>query len=91
MAKPSTPRWPTTPWSIFFGNVASPPTLSKAVKEGRIVRLAPGVYTANTNADPAEVVARNRFEILAHLIPDAILVDRFDLVNVALDRRNAER
>lgn len=76
MAKPSTPRWPTTPWSIFFGNVASPPTLSKAVKEGRIVRLAPGVYTANTNADPAEVVARNRFEILAHLIPDAILVDR---------------
>src|SRR5437899_7160761 len=73
--QPATP-WPTTPGSVFVGDVASVATLSRAAKDGRIRRLARGVYSADLRADPAELVARNRWAIVAGLAPDALIADR---------------
>jgi hypothetical protein len=61
---------------VFFGDVASVATLSRATKDGRIRRLARGLYSADLRADPAEVVARNRWAIVARLVPDALIADR---------------
>jgi len=61
---------------VFFGDVASVATLSRAVDDGRIRRLARGLYSADRRADPAELVARNRWAIVARLVPDALIADR---------------
>lgn len=76
MARPPTTPWPTTAGSVFFGDAASAATLSRAVKAGRIRRLARGLYTADLRADPAELVARNRWKIVARFVPDALIADR---------------
>lgn len=76
MARPHSTPWPTAPGSVFFSDVASAATLSRAVRDARIVRLAPGLFTADGRADPGELVARNRWEILARLVPDALIADR---------------
>ncbi len=70
------PAWPTGPRTIFFANAASRPTLSKAQSAGAIVKLARGLWTADVMSDPAEVTASNLWHIVAHFIPDAIVVDR---------------
>ena len=76
MARQPAAPWPTTPGSVFFGDVASVATLSRAVKDGRIRRLARGLYSADLRAEPAELVARNRWAIVARLVPDALIADR---------------
>ena len=73
--QPATP-WPTTPGSVFFGNAASGAMLSRATKDGRIRRLARGLYSADLRADPTELIARNRWKVVAHLLPDAVIADR---------------
>lgn len=70
------PHWPTDRGSIFYDDVASAPTLRRATKDGRIRRIAPGVYTADESAEVEQLVRDRRFEILARLVPDAVLVDR---------------
>jgi hypothetical protein len=72
---PTTP-WPTQQGSVFFTGVATPATLSRAASDGRIRRLATGLYTADLTSRPADLVDRNRWAILSHLIPDAIVADR---------------
>jgi len=57
--------WPTTPGSVFFGDVASDATLSRATKDGRIRRLARGLYSADLRSDPAELIARNRWKVVS--------------------------
>ena len=76
MARRLSAPWPTTPGSVFFGDVASVATLSRAVKDGRLRRLARGLYSADWHAEPAELVARNRWAIVARLVPDALIADR---------------
>lgn len=61
---------------MFYGDAASGATLSRAVKDGRIRRLARGLYSADLRAEPAELVARNRWSVLARLVPDALIADR---------------
>jgi hypothetical protein len=56
--------------------VASAATLSRAVRDGRIRRLGRGVFTADQRADPAELIARNRWMVVAGLVPDAVVADR---------------
>lgn len=75
---PRTPAapWPTTPGSVFFGGVASDATLSRATRDGRIRRLAPGLYSADLRSDPAELIARNRWAVVARFVPDALIADR---------------
>ncbi len=76
MARPPATPWPTNPGSVFFGDVTSAATLSRAVKDGRIRRLNRGLFSADLRADPSELVARNRWAILARLVPDALIADR---------------
>jgi hypothetical protein len=73
--QPATP-WPTTPGSVFFGDAVSGATLSRATKDGRIRRLAPGLYSADLRSDPAELIARNRWAVVARFAPDAVIADR---------------
>lgn len=61
---------------MFFAGTATPATLSRAVSAGRIRRLATGLYSADLTSQPAELVERNRWEILSHLVPDSIVADR---------------
>lgn len=76
MARQPTTPWPTTPGSVFFGDAASAALLSRATRDGRLRRLTRGLYSADVRADPVELVARNRWKIVAHLVPDAVIADR---------------
>jgi hypothetical protein len=61
---------------VFFGDIASAAKLSRATRDGVIRRLARGLYSADLRADPAELVARNRWAVVAKLVPDALIADR---------------
>jgi predicted nucleic acid-binding protein len=50
-------------------------TLSAAVKQGRLRRIAQGYYTPSSDPDEA-VVRRNWATVLAHTLPGAVIVDR---------------
>ena len=76
MATSSRPKWPTGPRTVFFDDVAGSTTLSKAVAQGRIRRLAPRIYTADLASDQSEIVRANPWRILARLLPGAVIVDR---------------
>jgi hypothetical protein len=68
--------WPTARGSVFFGDIAGADTLSRAVRNGRVKRLARGLFTTDVRADPVKLVARNVGEIVAFLVPDALIADR---------------
>lgn len=76
MARAARVTWPTGPLTVFFDDVAGSTTLSKAVAEGRIRRLAPKIYTADVTSDPADIVRANPWRIVARLLPAAVIVDR---------------
>ena len=61
---------------MFFDDVASRDTLSRAVASGRIRRLAPRLYTADLHSEPAEIVVGNRWRILGRVLPGAVIADR---------------
>lgn len=71
---------------MFFGDVASRPTLAGAAKRGDIRRLISGVWTADMVSPEAEIVAENLWLIVSRVLPDAILVDRTAARNGRLDR-----
>ena len=66
---------------MFFGDVASPATLSRAVADGRIRRLALGLYSADVEAEPEALVDHNLWAVLAHFVPDALVADRSAAAN----------
>jgi hypothetical protein len=70
------PLWPTGPRTVFFDDVASRTTLSKAVASGRIQRLAPKVFSADTAGSAEEIVLANWSKICGRLVPGAVIVDR---------------
>lgn len=76
MARRLTVPWPTGPRTVFFDDVASRDTLSRAVAAGRIRRLAPRLYSSDLSTDPAEIVVVNRWAILGRLLQGAVIVDR---------------
>ena len=76
MARSLSTPWPTGVRTAFFDDVASRDTLSRAVANGRIRRLAPRLYSADLISDPAEIVVANRWMILGRLVPGAVVVDR---------------
>src|SRR5579859_1733502 len=65
-------RWPEV---VFVGDL-SRAALSKAAKEGRAVRLAPGMYSGRPFKPPEEIVRRNWLQIVDHALPGAIITDR---------------
>ncbi len=76
VAKASSKLWPTGPRTVFFDDVASRTTLSKAVSAGRIQRLGPKIFSADTTSSPEEIVAANWSTITGLLVPGATIVDR---------------
>lgn len=64
------------PGTIFFNDTASPATLSRAVKDGGLRRIAQGLYSADLHTPAEQLVTANVWEILAHSIPDALVADR---------------
>ena len=61
---------------MFFDDVASRDTLSRAVKSNRIRRLAPRIYSADLKSPPEKILAKNLWPIVGHLAPGAVIVDR---------------
>jgi len=61
---------------VIFANDRNRASLARADKSGRVRRVARGIYTDELDRSDEEVVAWHRWEIVAHLIPDAIIVDR---------------
>jgi hypothetical protein len=64
--------WP----DIVFADQAGHATVSKAAREGRLVRIAPGLYSSRPRARQEDVVRRNWHQIVAHEFPDAVVSDR---------------
>ncbi len=65
------------PRAEVFGAAAMPrATLDRRVAEGQIRRLARGLYTANIDDPPEEIVRRNVFPIAGVLFPGAVVSDR---------------
>jgi fido (protein-threonine AMPylation protein) len=60
---------------VFTGDLPEA-TLSDRVARGRLIRLARGVYTAEVDDDPIEVVRRRWREIVANRFPQAVVTDR---------------
>ena len=50
--------------------------ISKLLKQGKIRRIAPKIYTTNLEANGEDIVRRNIFSILGRLYPGAILSHR---------------
>jgi len=73
---------------VFFGDIASVAMLSRAVKYGRIRRLSRGLYSADLRADPSELVARDRWMIVARFVPDAVISDRSAAQAVGMTARS---
>ena len=61
---------------MFFDDVASRETLSRAVADGRIRWLAPRLYTADLLNDRAGIVVGSRWRILGRMLPAAVIADR---------------
>ena len=61
---------------MFFDDVGSRTTLSKAVGAGRIRRLAPRIYTADLVSAESEIVRANWSLLCGRLLPGAVIVDR---------------
>lgn len=76
MVSTTQPRWPVGPLTVFFDDVASRTTLSNAVSSGRIQRLAPKIYSADTASAPEDIVIANWSQICGHILPGAVIVDR---------------
>ncbi len=50
--------------------------ISKMLKEKKIRKIAPRIYSTNFDEAPSDIVKRNIFEILGNLYPDAVLSHR---------------
>lgn len=61
---------------MFFDEVVSRDTLSRAVADGRIRWLAPRLYTADLLNNRAGIVVANRWRILGRVLPGAVIADR---------------
>lgn len=63
-------------WSeIVFGtkDSAESQAIHRALKSGRLRKLAPRLYTSNLKDSPANIIKRHLYQILGHLFPGAVL------------------
>jgi Fic family protein len=74
MEKISRSEWP----EIVFGTSDSKDSqaIRRAIKTGKLRKLAPRLYTSNFKDSEAAIVARNCYLILGALVPDAVLSHR---------------
>ena len=69
----------------FVSNTAISRYVSRAVKAGRLRRLASRLYTRNLTDRPEAVVGRNLWHIVAGYFPGALVADRTGLENAPAD------
>lgn len=62
--------------SIVFAADHSAATISRRVARGELRRLASGIYTADIDADPTAVTAREWHTIVGGMLPAAVITDR---------------
>jgi Fic family protein len=68
---------PVSDWpDLVFFDEYDRAVLSRAVQRGTLQRVARGIYARDTAADPAEIVRRHIWRILAHELPGAVIADR---------------
>ena len=60
---------------VIFAEPGNRALLSLQTSAGTFRRLARGIYTRSRD-EPADVVRRNRWAIVAHLVPGAVVTDR---------------
>ena len=74
-------------WSLdempeaFVSDASISRAVSRAVKAGKLRKLASRLYTRNLAAAPAAVVARNLWTIVGGYFPGALVADRTALEN----------
>jgi hypothetical protein len=69
---------------VFVSTAAMSPTVSRAVAAGKLRKLGSRLYTSNLTEDPASLVRRHLWEIVAGYFPDGLIADR-----TALEQRPA--
>lgn len=62
--------------AIIFANASKSLEISRAVKAGRMRKLAPKLYTDDLTSPPEDIVRRHRLEIAAHFYPGALISHR---------------
>ncbi len=67
---------PTGPRTIFRSGDLSRTALAKGQRDGRFVKIAKGIYSADTVSPGEAIVAANLWDVIAAYCPDAIVVDR---------------
>jgi Fic family protein len=50
--------------------------LARARERGQLIRLATGIYTSETDVPVEDVARRRLWQVVAHVMPDAVIVDR---------------
>ena len=63
--------------AIIFASTAKALETSRAVKAGRMRKLASKIYTDELSVSPEEIIRRHRHEIVAHFYPGAVISHRF--------------
>ncbi|MDH3664497.1 MAG: Fic family protein [Alphaproteobacteria bacterium] len=65
----------------FVSNTAISREVSRAVKSGRLRKLASRLYTRNLADEPEAIVRRNLWNVVAGYFPNALIADRTALEN----------
>jgi Fic family protein len=61
---------------LVYSSETDKDELARARDRGELVRLATGIYTSETDRPIEEVAKRRLWEIVARVMPDAVIVDR---------------
>lgn len=62
--------------AIIFAKASKALEISRAVKAGKIRKLASKIYTDELNLPPEDIIRRHRHEIVAHFYPGAVISHR---------------
>ncbi len=62
--------------AIIFANTARTPEIVRAVKAGKLRKLASKLYTNDLTSSPEDIVRRHRLEIAAHFYPGGLISHR---------------
>ncbi len=68
---------PSRPWpAILVSDLESTAAVSRAVRRGELCKIGPRLYTSELAIEPDRVVRRHLVEVVAGLVPGAVIVDR---------------
>ena len=79
MREKSQETWP----EAFVSTADTTVAVSRAVKAGRLRKLASRLYTRNLAETPEKIIRRNLWQIVDGYFPGALITDRTALENAA--------